>query len=259
MKKELKVALLQADLAWQNPEANRANYDKALAQLMEGCDLIVLPEMFNTGFTMKAAEVAETMEGESVEWLKRKSLEHKVAICASLVITEESKFYNRFVWAENGAIKSTYNKRHLFRMADEHHTFSPGKDRPEIHFKSWRIMPRVCYDLRFPVWSRSNKFDLQIYVANWPQARVTAWDKLLCARAIENQCYVIGVNRVGKDGNDIDYNGHSVVIDPKGDTITAEKNEEEGWVYATLDLESLEAFREKFPVFMDSDRFDLEF
>lgn len=258
MRKELKVALLQTDLAWENPKENRANYDKAFAQLAEDCDLIVLPEMFNTGFTMNAAEVAETMDGESVEWLKKKSVEVNAAICASLIITEESKFYNRFLWAENGSIKSVYNKRHLFRMAEEHHTFSPGKERPEISYKSWRIMPRVCYDLRFPVWSRSNKFDLQIYVANWPKARISAWDKLLCARAIENQCYVIGVNRVGQDGKGIEYNGHSVVIDPKGNAITPERNAEKGWVYATLDLVSLEDFRKKFPVFMDSDSFDLD-
>lgn len=258
MKKELKIALLQTDIAWENAKQNRDNYSKAFADLDKKTDVVVLPEMLNTGFTMNAEVVAETMDGETVSWLKKQSKKLGVAICGSLIITENNKFHNRFIWAENGEIIVQYNKRHLFRMAEEHHTFSPGVTRPEIHYKSWRIMPRVCYDLRFPVWSRSNKFDLQIYVACWPEARVGAWDKLLRARAIENQCYVIGVNRIGTDGNGIKYSGHSIVIDPKGEAMTPENNEAQGWINATIDLESLEDFRKKFPVFMDSDRFDLE-
>ncbi len=258
MKKELKIALLQTDIVWENAGKNLENYTKDFADLEKGTKVVVLSEMLNTGFTMNAKAMAETMDGLTVSWLKEKSKEFDTAICGSLIITENGKFYNRFIWAENGEIEVQYNKRHLFRMAEEHHTFSPGITRPEIHYKSWRIMPRVCYDLRFPVWSRSNKFDLQIYVACWPQARVGAWDKLLRARAIENQCYVIGVNRIGLDGNNIPYCGHSIVIDPKGESMTPENHEKEGWIYATIDLESLEDFRKKFPVFMDSDRFDLE-
>ncbi|NEN22053.1 amidohydrolase [Cryomorpha ignava] len=258
MTTELKVAVLQTEIAWENAQKNLENYDNAFSKLAMPVDIVVLPEMFNTGFTMNAVEVAEEMGGESVKWLKNKSIEIESAICASLIITEKDRFYNRFIWAENGEVLIYYDKRHLFRMAEEHHTFSPGTKRPEINFKGWRIMPRVCYDLRFPVWSRSNKFDLQIYVANWPEARVSAWDKLLRARAIENQCYVIGVNRIGSDGKGISYNGHSIVIDPKGDALTAENDESDGWITAILNLESLEDFRKKFPVFMDSDRFDLE-
>lgn len=258
MTAELKVAILQTEIVWENSPTSLKNYDKAFSKLAEPVDIVVLPEMFNTGFTMNAAEVAQAMEGKAVSWLKQKSVETEAAICASLIIVENENFYNRFIWAQNGEIITHYDKRHLFRMADEHHTFSPGTKRPEINFKGWRIMPRVCYDLRFPVWSRSNKFDLQIYVANWPEARVSAWDKLLRARAIENQCYIIGSNRIGTDGKGIAYNGHSIIIDPKGDALTAENNENDGWITASLDLESLKDFRKKFPVFMDSDSFDLE-
>ena len=257
MSSKLKVSVLQTEIVWENSHKSLENYDKAFSKLAKPVDIVVLSEMFNTGFTMNAAEVGQTMDGEAVSWLKQKSLDVEAAICASLIIVENGNFYNRFIWAENGEILTHYDKRHLFRMADEHHTFSPGTKRPEINYKGWRIMPRVCYDLRFPVWSRSNKFDLQIYVANWPEARVSAWDKLLQARAIENQCYIIGVNRIGTDGKGIAYNGHSIIIDPKGDALTDEKNEANGWIYASLDLESLEDFRKKFPVFMDSDHFDL--
>lgn len=258
MTTELKVAVLQTKITWEDAGESLKNYDKAFSRLVEPVDIVVLPEMFNTGFTMNAAGVAEKMDGKSIEWLKQKSKEIDAAICASLIITENERFYNRFIWAEKGEILSHYDKRHLFRMADEHHTFSPGTKRPAINFMGWRIMPRVCYDLRFPVWSRSNKFDLQIYVANWPEVRVSAWDKLLRARAIENQCYVVGVNRIGSDGKGIAYNGHSIIIDPRGDALTAENNKDDGWITASLDLESLEDFRKKFPVFMDSDRFNLE-
>lgn len=258
MTKNLKVALLQTEIVWENSQESLAKYDVAFSHLAMPVDVVVLPEMFNTGFTMNAAEVAQKMDGEAVNWLLQKSIETRSAICGSVAIVENEKFFNRFFWVENGEIVTYYDKRHLFRMADEHHTFSPGTSRPEINYKSWRIMPRVCYDLRFPVWSRSNKFDLQIYVANWPQARVTAWDTLLGARAIENQCYVIGVNRIGSDGKGIAYNGHSIVRGPKGEAITSVNNEADGWITATLDLEALADYRAKFPVFMDSDRFDLE-
>lgn len=253
----MKVALLQTEIIWENSEKSLDIYESAFSQLAKPIDLVVLPEMFNTGFTMNAAEVAQKMDGEALTWLKEQSLKIKSAICGSLIILEKGNYYNRFVWIENGEIRSYYDKRHLFRMADEHHIFSQGSKQPEINFKGWRIMPRVCYDLRFPVWNRSNKFDLQIYVANWPEARVTAWDMLLRARAIENQCYVIGVNRIGTDGKGISYNGHSIIVGPKGDALNAENDEREGWITASLDLEALEDFRTKFPVFMDSDRFDI--
>jgi predicted amidohydrolase len=254
----LDVLLLQAELIWENAAANRQQFERAFEGYKGNADLIVLPEMFNSGFTMNASDVAETMQGETVKWLCQKSQELSTAICGSIIIEEDGKYYNRFLWAQDGEITTHYDKRHLFRMAKEHHTFSPGNKQPEINFKDWKIMPRVCYDLRFPVWSRSNEFDLQIYVANWPAARVAAWDKLLKARAIENQCYIIGLNRIGSDGSKVDYCGHSIVIDPKGNAMTPESNEDAGWISARLDMEELNAFREKFPVHLDADKFSLE-
>ncbi len=254
---KLRIALLQTELVWEDPQANLKAIGEELENLLGKYDLIVLPEMFNTGFTMHATSLAETMEGPTAKWLCEKSAEREAVICGSIIIAESEKFYNRFIWAENGKISATYDKRHLFRMADEHHTFSGGKQQTEISYKSWRIMPRVCYDLRFPVWNRSSEIDLQIYIANWPEARVAAWDKLLMARAIENQCYVVGVNRTGVDGKDIAYNGHSVIIDPKGMAVTPEKSEKSGWITAEIELEILEDFREKFPVAMDRDEFKI--
>lgn len=254
---KLRIALLQTELTWEDNHANRDAIEVELKKLTGDYEIIVLPEMFNTGFTMNAEAVAETMNGPTVKWLRERSAERKAVICGSIIIAENGNFYNRFIWAENGEITTTYDKRHLFRMADEHHTFSGGDERTEISYRGWKIMPRVCYDLRFPVWNRSMKIDLQIYVANWPEARVAAWDKLLMARAIENQCYIVGVNRTGTDGKGIAYNGHSIVIDPKGMPITPENNQKPGWVTAEIDLKSLEDFREKFPVSMDSDGFEL--
>lgn len=256
---KLKIALLQTELVWENSRANREAMDLELDKLTGEQQIIVLPEMFNSGFTMNAQAVAETMEGPTVKWLCEKSAQKKTVICGSVIFSENGKYYNRLIWADKGEITAVYDKRHLFRMAEEHHTFSAGSVRKEISYAGWQIMPRVCYDLRFPVWNRSTKIDLQIYVANWPKPRVAAWDKLLMARAIENQCYVVGVNRIGKDGKGIAYNGHSIVIDPKGMPVTKLNHEKAGWITAEIDLESLENFRKKFPVSMDSDSFELKY
>ena len=253
----MRVGLLQTELIWEESEENILRIEKHL-QNKPNVDLIVFPEMFNTGFTMNTKKNAQTMDGDVVRWLKNKSAELDMAICGSVIIEENRKFFNRFMWAESGQIITVYDKRHLFRMADEHHYFSPGNSQPTINYKGWKIMPRVCYDLRFPVWSRSTNIDLQIYVANWPAPRVAAWDKLLMARAIENQCYVIGVNRIGSDGSGQSYNGHSIVIDPKGAPQTPEHFESEGWIESQLDLNALNDFRQKFPVAMDADSFTLD-
>ncbi len=251
----LRLALLQTELVWEDSEANLALMDQWLEKLDHQVDLIIFPEMFNTGFTMNASAVAQTMEGPVASWLRSRSADYDTALCGSAVIEENGEYHNRYFHAENGDITVIYDKRHRFRMAGEHKVFAAGKGSPKIDLLGWKIMPRVCYDLRFPVWNRSNAFDLQIYVANWPKARVDAWDKLLMARAIENQCYVVGVNRIGTDGKDIPYSGHSVVIDPRGNPITPEKNESGGWIYAEIDKGSLESFRKEFPVHMDADRF----
>ncbi|MGB6036481.1 MAG: nitrilase-related carbon-nitrogen hydrolase [Cryomorphaceae bacterium] len=254
---QLKVALLQTELHWECIEENVGMVEKKAEQLPEGIDLIVLPEMFSTGFTMNPSRVAESNEGLAMSRLKDFSSKKGFAICGSFVAEENGKYFNRFFWLNEGQLEYTYDKRHLFRMAEENNVYSQGIDDVRIKFKGWTIMPRVCYDLRFPVWSRSSDVDLQIYVANWPAARVAAWDKLLLARAIENQCYVIGVNRVGDDGNGIPYCGHSVAIDPKGDELTTVANEFEEWIYSTLEIKPLIEFREKFPVALDADQFEI--
>jgi predicted amidohydrolase len=254
---QLKVALLQTELHWESVEENVEMVEKKAEHLPDDVDFIVLPEMFSTGFTMNPMRVAESNTGVAMSRLRGLSSKKGFAICGSFVAEEHGSYFNRFFWIDEGKLKYTYDKRHLFRMAEENNVYSQGTRDVRIKFKGWNIMPRVCYDLRFPVWSRSSDVDLQIYVANWPAARVAAWDKLLLARAIENQCYVIGVNRIGDDGNGIPYCGHSVAIDPKGDELTAAANEAADWIYSTLEIKPLNDFREKFPVALDADHFEI--
>lgn len=259
MKNLLTVAALQTDLIWENSSQNLQRMDAKINDMQSIPDFIVLPEMFNTGFTMRANSQAQTMDGNAVNWLREKSSQTGAAICGSVIITEDHKYYNRFLWVEAGVVKSFYDKRHLFRMAGEDAHYASGKNHPIIDFKGWKIMPRICYDLRFPVWNRSSEVDLQIYVASWPAARVSAWTTLLKARAIENQCYTMGVNRIGKDGNGIEFNGKSLVVDPKGIEMTDVDYEDDGFIYATLDYEELIRFRQKFPVSKDADSFQIHF
>lgn len=253
-KENLKIGLLQAELKWEDKKSNLDMVKSQIGELRHKPDLIVLPEMFSSGFTMNPAKVAEDNDGETIKELCKISKGREIAICGSFVAGKEN-YFNRFFWIEQGELKDTYDKRHLFRMAEENDVYTAGKGDARISFKGWKIMPRVCYDLRFPVWCRSKDVDLQIYVANWPKPRVAAWDKLLMARAIENQCYVIGVNRVGTDGNEVEYSGHSIAIDPKGESLTEIGNENEGWIIANLNLKMLEDFRKKFPVGLDADEF----
>lgn len=254
----LKLGLLQTSLHWEDVNANLNSVSAAVERLPSKPDLIILPEMFSTGFTMNAEALAENESGKAIKRIREISRNQGVAICGSFIAVEGGSFYNRFFWVSKGNLEATYDKRHLFRMAEEHEVFSAGKQDARIAFRGWNIMPRICYDLRFPVWCRSSDVDLQIYVANWPKARVSAWDKLLMARAIENQCYVVGVNRVGEDGNGIEYCGHSIVIDPKGEPLTEIANDVDGWIIAQLNLKVLREFREKFPVGLDADRFSIE-
>lgn len=257
MAPKLDIALLQTSLTWEDSEKNLKNIESKLNLLDRSVDIIVLPEMFNTGFTMNTSSLAQKMNGPAVEWLKSQSKKLETVLCGSLIIEEDKNHFNRFIWAEKGNVKTTYDKRHLFRMAGEHNYFKSGSELGIFEFNGWRISPRICYDLRFPVWSRSTDVDLQIYVANWPSPRVSAWDKLLMARAIENQCFVAGVNRIGTDGTGKKYLGHSIVIDPKGNAQTLEKKENEGWIYSSIDLDSLNEFRRKFPLSMDADNFSI--
>lgn len=256
--RNLNIALLQADLHWQNPQANRLAFAGMIERQAANADLIVLPEMFTTGFTMDTEANSETLDGETAKWLKKMALAHDVAICGSLIIREGNDFYNRLLWVGSDGSIHSYDKRHLFRMADEGRYFRAGDKRLIVEFRGWRICPLICYDLRFPVWSRGiNEFDLLVYVANWPASRQSAWASLLPARAVENQCYVAAVNRVGTDGKGVDYDGGSLVADYLGNPV-ASGDGQPGVISAMLSLDRLDRYREKFPAWRDADRFTLD-
>ena len=252
----LNLSLFQTDIVWQSPDANINTLNQWISQIPGNTDLVILPEMFLTGFSMDVNATAQQMDGAGVNWLKSVAKTRNLTITGSLTINENGLFYNRMLVALPNGDLMWYNKRHLFRMGEEHKHFSSGKELIVVNYKEWNIMPLVCYDLRFPVWSRNVglKYDLLLYVANWPQARREAFLTLLKARAIENQCYVVGVNRVGADGNGIKYSGDSVVIDPKGRFMT-ELSSIPGIVNCSVSLTELRDFRKKFPVYLDSDVF----
>jgi predicted amidohydrolase len=257
MTANLRVTMIQSDLAWQDPATNRRNLAAHFRGLAGHTDLIVLPEMFTTGFSMEAASLAETMAGATVAWLREESAAVGCAITGSLIVEEDGKHYNRLVWATPDGGLAHYDKRHLFRMAHEDQHYAAGGQRLVVTLKGWRVCPMVCYDLRFPVWSRNRgDYDVLLYVANWPSRRRTAWSTLLRARAIENVCYVVGVNRVGKDGNGASYTGDSVAVDFLGQVLGGERG---GDFVETvvLDRESLATFRRDFPVHLDADGFEL--
>jgi len=252
---DLTVTLLQTALAWQDPAANRAHFGDLVRSLPAATDLIVLPEMFTTGFTMDVRDQAESMAGPTVAWMTTLAREADATLCGSLIVEEGGKFYNRCVWMPPDGRHAHYDKRHLFRMAGEHEHFAAGTSREIFSLKGWRICPLICYDLRFPVWSRGvNAFDLLIYVANWPAARRGAWQALLPARAVENQCYVAGVNRVGTDGKGIAYAGDSCLYDYLGEALHS-LGSGPGQSTATLGAEDLQRYREKFPAYLDADPF----
>ena len=259
----LNISIIQTPLFWEDKHQNTEMFTQKIAKAKkQGTDVVVLPEMFTTGFTMHSEKFAEKMDGETILWMQNQAKEHQIALTGSLIIQENDKYYNRLLWVfPDGEIKH-YDKRHLFRMAAENNYFSHGKERLIVEFKGWKICPMICYDLRFPTWSRNinfNKktnepvFDCLIYVANWPQPRVSHWEKLLEARAIENQCYVVGVNRIGEDGNSIPYSGSSAVIDPKGEKLSTTQAHQENIETITLSFEEMKHYREKFPAIQDAD------
>ena len=257
MTANLRVTMIQADLAWQDPATNRRNLAAHFRGLAGHTDLIVLPEMFTTGFSMAADSLAETMAGATVGWLREEAAAIGCAITGSLIVEENGRHYNRLVWATPDGNLAHYDKRHLFRMAREQEHYAAGNRRLVVELKGWRLCPLVCYDLRFPVWSRSRgDYDVLLYVANWPSRRRAAWSALLRARAIENVCYVVGVNRVGKDGNGASYSGDSVALDFLGQVLGGDRD---GAFVETvvLDRESLATFRRDFPVHLDADDFEL--
>lgn len=259
MQENLKVAIVQSNLVWENPVQNRLDFIDKINGISEAVDVIILPEMFTSGFTMNAAAVAETMDGETINLLKKLAFKTQAAIIGSLIIKENNEFYNRLVFVKpNGDIKS-YNKRHGFSLAGEDKVFTSGTEKLIVNYKGWAICPLICYDLRFPVWARNTEdYDVVIYVANWPKPRISAWDALLKARAIENMSYSIGVNRVGLDAKNYEYPGHSAVYDVLGKQITTIEPNKEQIEIVTLSKSHIEKHRRHLGFLNDKDVFNLE-
>lgn len=262
------ITTIQTNLYWENKQANLLILEDRLRSIEEKTEIVVLPEMFTTGFSMRPKDLAETMEGETVNWMKEMAQKYRIVLTGSIIIKENNQYFNRMIWMLPNGQFAYYDKRHLFVFAGEDQHYSAGNKRLIAQVKGWKINLQVCYDLRFPVWARqqtilpkteeenskSTEYDLLIYVANWPERRSHAWKTLLCARAIENQCYVVGVNRVGKDGNDINHSGNSMVIDPLGEVLYHMADEEDTFTI-TLQKDQLENVRTKFPFWKDGDGF----
>ena len=256
----LKITIVQTYLEWEDIDLNLERFDTIVNTMTGDTDLIVLPEMFTTGFTMNAEKFAETMDGKAVSWMKKKSMEKKTDIAGSMIIKENKKFFNRLIWAKPSEELFFYDKRHLFRYSGEEKIFTPGSDNGSanviVSLKGWRIRPFICYDLRFPVWTRNyqNLYDIAVFVANWPETRSCHWKALLMARAVENQAYVIGVNRIGQDGNGLEYSGDSSIIGPNGRIIFHKASTPCVHTQA-LSFNALQDHRVKFPAAMDADNF----
>ena len=251
----MKTALIQTSLSWENPSENRASIQEKINSISQNIDLIVLPEMFTSGFTMNPKNVAESMNGETILWLKEIAKAKNSAITGSIVIEENGNYYNRLVFIFPSGEIQTYDKRHLFTLAGEDKIYTAGNQKLIVEYKGFKICPLICYDLRFPVFSRNvEEYDLLIYVANWPKPRVNAWDILLKARAVENMSYVIGVNRIGTDANNLEYTGHSQVIDFLGNYIQ-EPQETESVFIADVDKEKMLETRKKLAFLNDKDQF----
>ncbi len=252
----LKLALVQTGLLWEDPEANRAHFNALLAEITDA-DLIILPEMFSTGFTMSPENISPAQEAETLQWMKDKATATGCAITGSIVAGKPGAFYNRLYFITPQADSYTYDKRHTFTLAGEDKVYKRGKDRLVVSNKGFQICPMICYDLRFPVWSRNTvDFDVLLYVANWPTPRVNAWDTLLKARAIENMVYTVGLNRIGTDANGLSYPGHSAVYDSLGEQLAFSEKEE--ILYAELSKEHLAKTREKLKFLQDRDEFSLQ-
>ena len=257
--KTLNLSLIQTDNIWQQIDANLDHLESKLLALSDNSDLILLPELFTTGFTMDAKSVSEGMNGKGVQWMKAMAAKHDSVLIGSLLIEEEGNYYNRLITALPNQEILTYDKRHLFSFAGEDKVFTAGIQRLIFQYKGFKICPMICYDLRFPVWARNTEdFDLLLYVANWPQARILAWDTLLRARAIENLCYTAGLNRVGTDANDLTYNGHSAVYDAMGTQIFSFEEGQQANGTVSLDLEHIRNTRAQFRFLEDRDDFDIK-
>lgn len=255
----IRISLVQTDIAWEDKTENLRRLEGKLAQLSGRTDLVVLPEMFSTGFSMRSDLLGETNDGPTLTWLRKRCEIYGMAVTGSFIATDSGRYYNRAFFLTPDGKSYYYDKKHLFRMGDEPGHFDAGSGYEIIRYNGWNIRLAVCYDLRFPVWirNRENEYDLLIVVANWPEARRFAWESLLCARAIENQCYVCGVNRVGVDGNGFPHSGCSLLFDAKGKCLAGFDENEEGIRTVEIGLEALRSFRRKFPVWKDADPFTL--
>lgn len=259
---DLTITIIQSDLFWEDKKANLEQFERKIMGISEKTEVIILPEMFSTGFSMHPESLAETMDGESVQWMKRVSAQKKAILAGSLIIEEQGQYYNRLIWMLPNGVFGHYDKRHCFSLAGEDKHYRPGDKRLIASVKGWRINLCICYDLRFPVWTRQviaedqaqPEYDLLVYVANWPDCRVHAWRTLLPARAIENQCFVVGVNRVGHDGNGVYHSGYSLVSDPLGE-ISPVLSHDEGVITTTLERNKLDDIRSKMPFWKDGDPF----
>lgn len=263
-KTNLRISLIQTSLFWENRQQNLSHIEGLIGGLKGKTDIIVLPEMFTSGFSMDTSSECDTMEGETMIWLKKMAHSLGSVICGSIKIKENKKFYNRFIWMLPSGQFQKYDKRHLFSFANEDKYFTKGEEKLIIEYKGWKIFPLICYDLRFPVWSKNKlinglaEYDLLIYTANWPEVRKVAWKSLLLSRAIENQTFVAGVNRVGVDGKMIQYSGDSTIINPYGAYLSEAQSGHEDIIHADLDFDLLVDFRKKFPVLSDADNFSIK-
>ncbi len=260
----LRISIIQTGLHWVNPGSNRDMFEKKIKGISEPVDLIVLPEVFTTGFTMEPSDHAEPYKGETFRWMKRLAAEKNTVLIGGIAAKDNGRFYNRMIWMQPDGTHYKYDKKHLFSFAGEQKEYTHGKERVVLKYKGWKFLLLICYDLRFPVWCKNTynprqgfEYDCIINIANWPAPRIHHWSMLLKARAIENQSYVIGVNRTGKDGNNVSYSGYSDVINPLGETLSDIKPNEEKTETVTLQRKPLEDFRKKFRVANDWDKFKL--
>ena len=255
----LKITIFQGYLFWENIDKNLQNISLRLGGIREKTDLIILPEMFNTGFSMDAGRLAETVEGKTMQWMRATAAKYGCAVTGSIIIKEDGKYYNRLIWITAEGVYHYYNKRHLFAMGKEDQTYTAGTKKLIVELKGWKICPVICYDLRFPVWLRNvdNAYDILIVVANWPEKRALHWRTLIPARAVENQAYVIGVNRVGHDGNEVYHSGDSTCISPNGDVVYYKRDEEDVYTF-TITPDELTRVRRAMPFLRDADKFEIK-
>jgi predicted amidohydrolase len=254
----LKITIYQGYLFWENIEKNLQNISLRLSGIREKTNLIILPEMFNTGFTMNAEKLGETMNGKTMQWMQNTAKKFDCVVTGSIIIKENGKFYNRLLWIRPDGTHEHYDKRHLFALGKEHQTYTAGTKKLIVELNGWKICPMICYDLRFPVWMRNvnEDYDLLMIVANWPEKRALHWRTLIPARAVENQSYVIGVNRVGHDGNEVYHSGDSTCIDPNGNVVYYKRDEEDVYTFSVIGDEVKKA-RRALPFLKDADKFKI--